>query len=162
MRLDRLDRWLGPCLALFALVWLWLVHTYIPGARAEGEPGPRAFPILLGAVLLGLGVMMTVSAVLSLKRATAAADSTDPPTRREALVVAGTFGLLILYAFLLDKLGFLIATPVVIVLAMCGILRMRNWLLVSSLAGGLTLACWMFFAVLLKAPLPRGAWLMLL
>jgi hypothetical protein len=75
-------------------------------------------------------------------------------------ITAGTFGLLMLYAFLLEKVGFLFATPIVVVLAMAGILRVRNWLLVIALAGGLTATCWMFFVWLLKAPLPRGLWLM--
>lgn len=159
MRLDRLDRWLGPCLVLLAVVWLWLAYTYIPGARVEGEPGPRAFPVLLGAVLAGLGIMMTVSAFISGRRRVAA-ETTTPATHHEAIVAAGTFGLLVLYAFLLDKVGFLIATPVVVVLAMRGILRIRNWIRVMALAGGLTMGCWLFFAGLLGAPLPRGVWLM--
>jgi len=32
--------------------------------------------------------------------------------------------------------------------------------LIAGLAGGLTAACWMFFVWMLKAPLPRGMWLM--
>jgi hypothetical protein len=158
MRLDRVDRWLGPCLMLLAIIWLWLVYTYIPGARAEGEPGPRGFPVLLGIVLGGLGALISVSAFASGDRKIT--DEIEPVSRSEGLIAAGTFGLLMLYAFLLSKAGFLIATPIVVVLAMSGILRMRNWLLVFALAGGLTLACWLFFVVLLEAPLPRGTWLM--
>lgn len=158
MRLDRVDRWLGPCLLLLAAVWLWLVYTYIPGARQPGEPGPRAFPVLLGAVLAILGAFVTVSAFRS--GPPSAAGETPRASLREAAIAGGTFGLLVLYTFLLDKLGFLIATPVVVALAMAGILRMRNWILIGSLAAGLTGACWMFFVWLLKAPLPRGLWLM--
>lgn len=158
MRLDRVDRWLGPCLLVLAVVWLWLTFTYIPGARGEGEPGPRAFPVLLGIALLSLGGLVTASVFLRFP--SKLPDETEPATRREALIAAATFGLLMLYAFLLEKLGFAIATPIVVVLSMTGILRMRNWLLIAALAGGLTAVCWMFFAWLLKAPLPRGLWLM--
>ena len=183
MRLDRLDRWLGPALTLLALAWLWLAYTYIPGARAEGEPGPRAFPVLLGFALGGLGIVMTGTALVSERghagrvlppsprlRRTAealaeagsdAANETIPPlTRREAGVAASTFGILILYAFLLDKVGFVIATPIVIVLAMYGLLRMRRWVLVLSLAVGFTLGCWVIFDAVLGTPLPRGSWVM--
>ncbi len=159
MRLDRLDRWLGPSLTLLALAWLWLVYAYIPGARAEGEPGPRAFPILLGAVLAGLGAVMAVLALTSGRRQSVA-ETTPSPTRRETTLVAGIFGLLILYAFLLDKVGFVIATPVVIGLAMSGLLRMRQWVLVGSLAVGFTLGCWVIFDAVLGTPLPRGSWVM--
>ncbi len=158
MRLDRVDRWLGPCLLVLAIVWLWLTFTFIPGARGEGEPGPRGFPILLGILLVVLGGFITASAFFP--SASKKQDETEPANRREVLVAAATFGLLLLYAFLLDKLGFLIATPIVVVLAMAGILRMRDWLLIGALAGGLTAVCWMFFVWMLKAPLPRGLWLM--
>lgn len=159
MRLDRLDRWLGPCLVLLAVVWLWLSYAYIPGARGEGEPGPRAFPVLLGFLLATLGVLMTITAWTS-GRDAAGADTTAPASRREGIIVAATFGLLLLYAFLLDKTGFLIATPVVVVLAMRGILHVRNWKLIIGMAGGLTTGCWLFFVSLLGAPLPRGTWLL--
>ena len=166
MRLERLDRWLGPALTLLALAWLWLAYTYIPGARAEGEPGPRAFPVLLGVLLAGLGIVMTGTALVSGRGHAGrvlsdAANETIPPiARREAAVAASTFGILILYAFLLDKVGFVIATPIVIVLAMCGPLRMRRWALILSLAAGFTLGCWLIFDGVLGTPLPRGSWVM--
>jgi putative tricarboxylic transport membrane protein len=170
VRLDRLDRWLGPSLTLLAVVWLWLAYAYIPGARFEGEPGPRAFPVLLGTVLAGLGVLMTLQAVASAGRERSshttppptrlgrAAGTTPLPTRREAWLAAGTFGLLILYAFLLDKIGFVAATPVVIALAMYGLAEVRRWALLGSIAVGITLACWVIFDVLLGTPLPSGSW----
>lgn len=158
MRLDRVDRWLGPCLLVLAAVWLWLVYNYIPGARQPGEPGPRAFPILLGVVLVLLAGFMTASAYFPSR--SKRPEETDPGSLREIIFASATFGLLILYAFLLDKLGFTLATPIVVVLAMAGILRMRQWVLIGAIAGGLTVVCWMFFVWLLKAPLPRGLWLM--
>jgi putative tricarboxylic transport membrane protein len=158
VRLDRLDRWLGPCLVLLAVVWLWLSYTHIPGAHGDDEPGPRAFPLLLGAILAVLGTVMSVSAFVAVRHRSG--EEIPSATRREALVAAGTFGLLLLYAFLLEKAGFLVATPVVVALAMRGILRGQSWMLTLLLAGGLTLGCWIAFVVLLEAPLPRGTWWM--
>ena len=57
----RVDRILGLVLLFVALVWLWLAFTYIPGARGAGETGPRAFPVLLGMVLAGLGVALALN-----------------------------------------------------------------------------------------------------
>lgn len=162
MRLDRLDRWLGLGLAALALVWLWLAFAYIPGARAEGEPGPRAFPVLLGVLLFVLGSMLAAAGFGSARRRDAAAAEIEPPTRREVAVAAGTFGLLVLYAFLLDKAGFLVATPVVIVLFLRVLLGLRAWGLNLLMAGGVTTACWLVFVALLEAPLPRGSWWWLL
>jgi putative tricarboxylic transport membrane protein len=157
VRLDRLDRWLGPSLTVLALGWLWLVYAYIPGARMEGEPGPRAFPVLLGVVLAGLGVVVTLQALASAGRERAAG-TTPSPTRREAGLAAGTFGLMVLYAFLLDKIGFVVATPVVIALAMYFLARVRTWVLPGSLAVGFTLGAWVVFDALLGTPLPSGVW----
>jgi len=157
MQLERLDRWLGPCLMLLAVIWLWLAFAYIPGARSDTEPGPRAFPVLLGAVLFGLGAVMTVSAFLASRRPGA---RTELPAvhGREVFVVVGTFGLLLLYAFLLERAGFVISTLLAIVLAMRVLVRRQTWGLTLALAGGTTLVCWLLFAVLLEAPLPRGSW----
>ena len=84
------------------------------------------------------------------------AETTPPVTRREAAFAAGTFGLLISYAFLLDAVGFLIATPVVLIVTMSGLLRMRRWALILSLGVGFTIGAWVIFDVMLGTPLPRG------
>lgn len=158
MRLDRLDRWLGPCLMLLAVVWLWLSYQYIPGARSDAEPGPRAFPVLLGAALFGLGLMVTVSALLAARRPGPAGDRVAAVTRHEAFIVGSTFFLLLLYAFLLERAGFIASTPLVVVLAMRALLRRQSWTLTLLLAAGITFFCWLIFVVLLEAPLPRGTW----
>lgn len=158
MRLDRLDRWLGPCLMLFAVVWLWLAYQYIPGARSDAEPGPRAFPVLLGAALFGLGLMVTVSALLASRRPGHSDDRVAAVTRHEAFIVGGTFALLLLYAYLLERAGFLASTPIVVALAMRALLRRQSWTLTLLLAAGITFFCWLIFVVLLEAPLPRGTW----
>lgn len=156
----RSDRWLGPLMMLLALLWLVLVYQYIPSSREEGELGPRAFPVVLGVALLGLGGLITASAVTNGRKALLYPEK--PATRREITVVAGTFGLLLLFAFLMEKAGFLIATPVVVLLTMVGILQMRNWLFILQMTAGVTLVCWLFFVVLLKIPMPQGSWLWLL
>ncbi len=155
----RLDRWLGPCIALLALIWLWLAYTYIPGARGEGEPGPRAFPIVLGATLLGMGLVISFAAWMRSPRKPPAVPVKAVSTR-ETKIVAGTFLLLILYAFVMDKLGFLIATPLAILLTMRLLLGMREWRFMLLFAAGVTATCWLFFVKLLESPLPRGLWLM--
>jgi putative tricarboxylic transport membrane protein len=153
----RSDRWLGPVIVLVALAWLALVYTYIPGASTDVEPGPRGFPILLGASLFGVGVLMTVSAFVA--RHDALAGSDKPVTRREATIVAGTFGLLMLYAFLMERAGFLISTPIAVLLMMYGLLQMRNWILMALMATGITGTCWLLFVKVLGVPLPQGSWL---
>lgn len=158
MPIDRLDRWLGPVIVLVALAWEGLAFAYIPGARAEGEPGPRAFPLLLGAVMAVLGVIITVSALLA-HAPTGAEEQVERASRREVASVAGAFALLVGYGFLMERIGFLATTPVAVTVAMRVLLGERRWLRTLALAAGITLGCWLFFVVLLKAPLPHGTWL---
>ncbi len=159
----RSDRWLGPLLSALALGWLLLAYFYIPVSTTPGEPGPRAFPNVLGYALLLLGLVMTVSGFAH-RRGTAPAeadaggDAATSPLQHELRIVLGTFGLLLLYAFLMEKAGFLVSTPIVLVLGMAGILRMRRWRFIAGMGIGTTLVCWIVFALLLRVPLPRGSW----
>ena len=161
--MSKVDRWLGISLTLVALVWLWLVNLDIPDIRIGAEPGPRGFPRLLGVVLAVLGVILLLRANASVRLTTPAqaggSEAIAPVTRREAAFAGGVFGLLIFYAFLLERVGFLIATPLVMALAMVGPLRMRTWLVVALLAVGFTFGCWVIFDSLLGTPLPRGTWM---
>lgn len=160
----RSDRWLGPLLSALSLGWLALAYLYIPASNVPGEPGPRAFPNMLGYALLTLGLAMTASGFLGRHKAAPAPADGDAssPLKHELRIVLGTFGLLLLYAFLMEKTGFLVSTPTVLVLGMAGILRMRNWRFIALMSIGTTLVCWIVFAVLLRVPLPRGSWWWLL
>lgn len=151
------DRRLGLILIVVAIAWLRLVQTNIPDIRTGGEPGPRAFPFLLGVALAVLGAWM-----LGVARAGGRTRSTDtgptqtiaPVTRREIASAGGVFLVLILYAFLLDTVGFVAATPVVMALTLFALTGARRWRLTLALAAGFTLGCWTVFDVLLGTPLP--------
>jgi putative tricarboxylic transport membrane protein len=163
----RSDRWLGPLLSVLSLGWLVLAYLYIPASNVPGEPGPRAFPNVLGYALLMLGLVMTVSGFsrrggVVPTDAEADGDAAAAPLKDELRIVLGTFGLLVLYAFLMEKTGFLVSTPIVLVLGMAGILRMRRWRFIAVMSIGTTLVCWIVFSLLLRVPLPRGSWWWLL
>jgi putative tricarboxylic transport membrane protein len=158
----RSDRILGPVICALSLTWLLLVYQYIPASTMPEEPGPRAFPVMLGMALFLLGAAMAVTAWGSQAGSAPAEPGAASPLRHELRTVFGTFGLLILYAFLLEKTGFLVSTPIVLVLAMAGILRMRRWKFIGLMSVGTTVVCWTIFALLLRVPLPRGSlwWLL--
>jgi putative tricarboxylic transport membrane protein len=163
----RSDRWLGPLLSVLSLGWLLLAYLYIPDSNVPGEPGPRAFPNVLGYALLTLGLMMTMSGFTrrpepAPAEAEAGGEAAASLVKHELRIVLGTFGLLLLYAFLMEKTGFLVSTPIVLVLGMAGILRMRRWRFIAGMSIGTTLVCWIVFAQLLRVPLPRGSWWWLL
>lgn len=154
------DRFLGPLLSGLSLGWLWLSYAYIPASTTPGEPGPQAFPIVLGYALLLLGLAITVSGFARPRKVApnkTAADANAAPLNHELRIVLGTFGLLILYAFLMEKTGFLVSTPIVLALVLAGLLRMRRWTFIALMSGGTTLVCWLVFVLLLRVPLPRGS-----
>jgi len=151
---------LGAALVLIALAWLWLVSAQIPDTGTEW-PGPRGFPVLLGVVLAVLGIVVAVQARMGrVAPRTDTVPKADTPevARRDVGIALATCALLILFAFLLDRVGFLIATPLVVVLAMRGVLRMRRWVFIACFAVAVPLGCWVVFSALLGIPLPRGVW----
>ena len=157
------NRFLGPLLSVLSVVWLWLSYAFIPASNTPGEPGPQAFPIMLGCALLLLGLGITASGFVhqhDTPPAPAKTSVNDKATAvaHELRMVLGTFGLLLLYAFLMDKLGFLVSTPLVLMLTLAGLLRIRRWAFVAKMSVGTTLVCWLIFVVLLHVPLPRGSW----
>jgi putative tricarboxylic transport membrane protein len=151
------NRALGVSLTMVAIVWLWLVSSYIPDVPTEGEPGPRAFPFLLGVILAILGVALALAPPAGPPAGPDGLSSAGPALRTR--VALTTFALLVAYAFLLDKAGFIASTIALMVVLMAGILGLRRWALIGGLAVVFTIACWAVFVSLLGVPLPGGSWM---
>lgn len=155
------QRFLGLLLSVLAVAWLWLTYKYVPSSNTPGEPGPQAFPIVLGFALLLLGLLITLSDFLrpAIKApAQSEAKKESASVKHELRIVLGTFGLLMLYAFLMEKTGFLLSTPIVLALTLAGLLKIRRWSFIALLSASITLVCWLVFVVLLRVPLPGGSW----
>lgn len=151
--MSRTDRPLGLVLTLAALAWIGLVYTQIPGAGAEW-PGPRGFPLLLGVVLAILGLSFMAAP------GSRTLDSGSPiPAPRSPQVAGAVFGMLVLYASLLDRAGFVISTAALMVTALAVVLRIRRRLFVAAFAVAFSLGCWVVFNSLLGIPLPPGTWI---
>ena len=106
------------------------------------------------------GAAVTVAEINGENAARTAAEIVKAVTSRETGIVIGIFLLLVFYTFFMEKLGFLIATPVSILIAMRMLLGMREWRFMLPFAISVTAVCWLFFVKLLETPLPRGLWLM--
>ena len=143
------NRRLGVALVLIGLAWLWLVQYYIPQVPTEGEPGPRFVPFVLGVVLAVLGIALAVHPGPRVP---------VDPSRRETRIALATFAMLILYAFLLDRAGFVLSTAALMVAAVVGVLRIRRWLFMAVFAVAFPVGCWIIFDSLLGIPLPSGTW----
>ena len=133
-----------------ALLWLWLVDNYIPEVPTEGEPGPRALPFLLGVILALLGIALAVQR-----------DAKRPSVQHEGewQVAVATFLLLLVYAFALDKIGFISSTTLLMMASMSAILAMRRWLFMVVFSIAFAAGTWLVFNTVLGIPLPRDPWL---
>ena len=140
------DRILGLlCLALAAAM-AWAAHGY--AAEISYEPvGPRAFPLLV-LFLLGLCAI-----ALMLEKKSDTVWAPPPVLKRIGLL----FLIVLVYALLFDKLGFMIATALMTV----PVARFFGGSWKQGIVGGIGLGVGMFFFFdrLLDVALPTGLWL---
>ncbi len=73
-------------------------------------------------------------------------------------MAGGVFLFIVLYGFLLERVGFRIATAALVALAMAGPLKIRNPLTVAAFSLGVALGCWLIFNKLLGSYMPFGSW----
>ncbi|MEQ3626763.1 MAG: tripartite tricarboxylate transporter TctB family protein [Celeribacter sp.] len=92
----------------------------------------------------------------------ASSDAEEQAGRRaELIMLALTLGLLALYGFAMQKVGFTLATGLCVLAAMVLILRDRSVLRVGLMTVGITFGCWLLFGQILDIPLARGSWISL-
>ncbi|MGI9480776.1 MAG: tripartite tricarboxylate transporter TctB family protein [Hyphomicrobiales bacterium] len=151
------DRTTGLVLLAFALVWSVTVYQTIPGGQGEGDVGPRAFPLMFGICLMVLSAIMVVASYRPGEWA--GEESVEAVTWAKIKIALSVFGLVLAYGFLLFKIGFVLATPLVAAAAMWGILEIRNIKQIAAMAFGITAGCWLVFGKLLGAYLPPGTWI---
>jgi putative tricarboxylic transport membrane protein len=141
--------------------WLLLsfylfVESYRLGLSTANRPGPGFFPFI---ATLGIGLIAAFRLVNSIRKSSPDENSElglAGEARLVVYVIAGMMG----YAFLLNLLGFLFCTFLLVAFYL-KVIAARGWLVTLSFAAAVTLAAHFFFDVLLKAELPRGliSWL---
>lgn len=154
---------LSVSLLALAVIWTWLVIDTIRPGFGHGDIGPRAFPMVLGIILGGLSVLLLIRTV-ALRRddskvaGTGDVDAMDEEsTSRWGSMVLVALEISV-YGFLLQKLGFLIATPLLILFVLVIHLRLTSWKTIIGMTLGMTLGCWLFFEKLLGIYLANGSW----
>jgi len=144
----------GVC-AVFGVAYLWSANQ-IPRLMIGDPLGPRAFPIILGAMLL-FGCALLVWEVFSRRRAAAGPDEDKPADgapKIEPMVVI-TLLALVPIAFLLETIGYVLCFSALIML-ISTLLKPDRWR--SNLVWSVvfTVVIYLFMAKLLGAGLPRG------
>lgn len=159
-----------------SLLWCGYVVETIPPGTGGGDVGPRAMPLLFGALLGVLAAGLMLNRVLGNDDGEPDTEQglpevqvsgTDTPvagaTRNrlweECLVVTLVFGLLFGYGWALRMIGFNLATFVVIALTMLLCLRERSPIRIAGMSVGVTFFCWLIFGKALNIPLATGIWI---
>lgn len=166
MRATQKDRIASLLLLAIAIAWSVIVYRTIPAGAIEGQIGPRDFPLFLGIILIGLSSMVLLRTFIGKADEREVAEKPDTPQKtarfQNGMFAASVFVLIILYGFLMEKVGFVIATPALIALTLAGLLGLRSPVTILGLAFGLTAACWVIFGQLLGIYLPPGQWITIL
>ena len=157
------DTVLGATLLLVAGSWTWLVIDTIPPGFGDGEIGARAFPLAFGVILLVLTGLLLLRLIASEFKGRIG-DARSPAERSDASRLQWLSALMVLleitlYGYLLEKIGFLLATPVLVLLVMLVSLRVRSLPKLVCMSLGLTVGCWLIFEKLLGIYLANGTWL---
>lgn len=143
----RADFFIGLGLLAVALVYFQQSFTILRGFASD-RLGPAFFPRMLALTLAALALTLIVRAV------TGRSDPSRPPEIRVG-VFAAVVGLLVVYAFVLPAVGFLLATPVLLG-AVIWLLGLRRWGAVLGTAVGATAVLYFAFARALHVLLPMG------
>ena len=122
-----------------------------------GDPlGPKAFPALVGGGLI-LSAVLLVFETLA-KRRTLEDRTIEPRSKDEKHLVLVMIGMVVwsgLYYFVLETLGYLIATPLFL-LGLLSYFNQRKYLTNVLVALGFTGIVYLLFSILLGVPLPSG------
>lgn len=172
------DVLLAVVLLVISGTWTWLVVANIPPGFGEGEVGPRAFPLVLGiALFLLAGILLVWPLVFRSKHKLVAGSPTTEQIESEPADVDAGNGEstnaqslqwipallvlveILLYGYLLEKIGFLLATPIVVLIVMIVSLRIFSVTKLLATALGLTVGCWLVFEKIMGIYLAKGTWL---
>jgi putative tricarboxylic transport membrane protein len=133
---------------------VYLASTFsIPVFDASDSVGPRSFPFLVAAIVIGCGLALIVSDLRSKERKPFSwgfASDSAIWIKIVATMVAG-----IAYGLVLDWLGYLIATFffMMMVTSLINVGRHKQNVIIAALFSVIT---FISFALLLKLSLPRG------
>ena len=118
---------------------------------ATGGPGTRFLPVLLGWLMVLFGGIVALGRGRVPPAASETAATTDGGLIRPLAMV----GAMVCYAFLFERLGFLLATAPVLAFLLV-VHGERRWGVVLTVSAVATAATYAVFGLWLKVPLPSG------
>jgi putative tricarboxylic transport membrane protein len=144
-------------LGVVALGILILLETRdIRVARAMARVGPRVIPTIVGFGLITIGVWYAIEILRSRETPVeAGSEDVDPNLPADWRALAGIGVALVLYLLTIERLGFIIASAVMFVIAAAA-MGSRQWLRDTAVAALLSAAVYVVFSQGLDVRLPQG------
>jgi putative tricarboxylic transport membrane protein len=146
--MQRLDIYSSLFMLLFA-IYVALTSTSLE-LGTLGRPGPGFFPFG-GAVIVGVNAVIILSKALS-KRAVARVSEAE---KTRWWNVACVLGAIVVFALLVNTLGFILCTFLMFVFFL-RVVTLQRWPKTMIVALCAAIGSYVIFDVLLNAPLPKG------
>ena len=145
----KTGNWLAILLFMTISAAIWIMTASFPPSDDPGIPGPVFFPRLVAIIMVVLTVLMAVENVRTNDN-TKLFDLANPGLKRNVKL----FVISAVYCFLLNYSGFLILTPIALIIMRLVLQRqgLFGWKIFSSFVA--TGAIYLVFEVLLDVPLP--------
>lgn len=154
---SKRDLIVGCTLLLLSVLWSTIVYQTIPPGEGEGDVGPRAFPLVIGIALGVFALLMLLRQFRgSSETAAVTEEASDPISFGAPLLTLLHIGL---YGFLMTRIGFVLATFLVVTMVMLICVRERSPLRVAIASFGITFGCWLLFGKVLGVYLATGTWI---
>lgn len=156
----RVDLGIGLFVLAFGLFVLVTASTIRPTGPVVDAIGPRGVPYVLGVFFLIGGGSIVLSRLRAWRSGASDVVKSDgepdepgvPASALQAfMVMAAAFG----YALLLNRLGYVIATPAFVIVTL-KTMRLRSWVVVLATAVAYTLVTYVLFALYMRVDLPVG------
>lgn len=148
-------------LLVVAVAWTGYVIMTIPAGTGEGDVGPRAFPLSLGIALAALSLIGIAKAIYRTEPAGASA-AEEPEADAAGTAhwpVLLIFLHILAYGYLMQRIGFVLSTMLVVASVMLVCVRDRSILRVAGMSVGVAFACWLIFGKILGVYLATGSWI---
>lgn len=156
----RIDLIIGLLVIVVGMAVLLIAKDIRPTGPVVDPIGPRAFPYMIGIFFLIGGSRIVYIRLRNRHRESGPIVATDgeadePDVPASALQAFTVMGASLLYAFVLNTIGYVLATPAFVIVGLRA-MKMRSWPAMVLAAFIYTAVTYVVFAYCMRVALPLG------
>lgn len=148
--MEKPDR-ISSIVWLFFALYICIGSIYLPLGSIQ-DPGAGFFPLLTGLFLAGLSIICYIKARINRSKDQKLSWYSKERLKKLVCVVSAMFA----YALVLNLLGFLISTFLLLILLFKIGMESNKWLLAIGGSFATSISCYIIFEVWLRTQLPKG------